>query len=346
VSPAASVLMPVRDAAEFVREALDSILAQTVRDLEVIVVDDGSRDATPDILAEYVARDPRVRLVRQEPRGLAAALNRAAEEARGELLARMDADDVALPHRLERQLGLLRARPRVGVVGSAFRFLGEAGRSVAYPARDADIRRALETYNAIAHPTAVIRAAALREVGGYRLANAEDYDLWLRLAERWELANLSEPLLLYRHHPRQFSVSSIRAQAVGALAVQTAARARRAGRPDPLDGVHDLTASVIERLGLDPEELRLAERGAVLRWVAALAEGGEQAAARELLREESPTRDRALAAQLRLERAKAALRAGRRVRALRHAAVAAALDPPRALRELRRARRPSAVRVA
>jgi hypothetical protein len=340
-----SVVLPVRDAAPYLADAVESVLAQTETDLELVAVDDGSTDDSPAMLERFAQADARVRVFRQPPSGLAAALNRGVAEARAPYLARMDADDVALPHRLERQLGLLDARRDVGVVGSAFRFLGPGGRVVAYPTRDADIRRALAEYNCIAHPTATIRADALRDVGGYRLANAEDYDLWLRLAERWRLANLAEPLLLYRHHQRQFSVSSIRSQAVGALAVQAAARARRAGGADPLDGVHDLSPDVLERLGVDEVSRRAAERSAVLRWAAALAEGGEEAAAAALLAEETATVDRTLSSRFALERAKASLRTGRRGRAVRLAASAAALDPLLVVRELRRAFRRSAVRL-
>jgi glycosyltransferase involved in cell wall biosynthesis len=198
-----SVVLPVRDGERWLREALDSVLAQTYRDLELVVVDDGSRDRTPEILGGV--DDERLRVVRQDAAGLVAALNRGTAEAGGDVIARMDADDVSLPARLERQAALLRADERVGVVGCGVETIDEAGNpqsSWLLPADDAALRRRLLLRNPFAHGSVVIRREALERAGGYRSdygAN-EDYDLWRRIAQGWRLAAVPEVLYRYREH--------------------------------------------------------------------------------------------------------------------------------------------------
>src|SRR5437879_2375502 len=126
MEPRVSVVLPVRDGARFLRDALESVLAQTLGDFELLVVDDGSQDETPEILAEV--RDERLLVLRQERLGLVAALNRGIGAAHAPYLARMDADDVSLPERLERQLAYLDARPQVALVAPGVEAIDEQGR--------------------------------------------------------------------------------------------------------------------------------------------------------------------------------------------------------------------------
>jgi len=167
----------------WVREAVTSVLAQTAGDLELIVIDDGSTDATPEVLADL--RDPRLRLERRPSAGLTRALVRALELARAPLVARLDADDLALPDRFARQRRFLDARPEVGLLGTG--------------AREA-ICRSLIRANPFVHSSVVMRRAALDLVGGYdpSFPVAQDYDLWMRLARVTRLANLPEPLVIRR----------------------------------------------------------------------------------------------------------------------------------------------------
>jgi glycosyltransferase involved in cell wall biosynthesis len=193
--------MGVRDGAAWLPEAIQSVLGQTLADLELIVVDDGSVDATPTQLAEI--RDPRLVVERQARAGLAVALNRALGCARAPLVARLDADDVALPTRLERQRAYLQAHPDVGLLGTAARLVDESGRDVGLvrpPEDDRAIRRALIRRNPFVHSSVMLRRALATSVGGYDASFpvAQDYDLWLRLSALTRMANLPEPLVVRR----------------------------------------------------------------------------------------------------------------------------------------------------
>lgn len=199
-----AVLLPVRNAGPYVAQALLSVLAQDHRDLDVIVVDDGSDDATMAEV-ERVA-DARVRVVKGPGRGVAAALAAGADAADARFLCRMDADDVCLPGRVRAQVQHLRAEPRCGVVGGRFRTISAADRPLPtltrlLPERPGGCRLHLGFANCIAHPTAMVRTQALREVGGYDVSTLfEDYDLWLRLAREWSVTNLPVTVLRYRYH--------------------------------------------------------------------------------------------------------------------------------------------------
>ena len=140
-SPRVSVVMPVRDGERFLREALGSILAQTLEDVELVVVDDGSSDSTPAILEESAGRDGRVRVHRQEPGGLTAALNAGCALAQAALIARMDGDDVMLRDRLERQAAFLDDHPEVALLGGGIVLIDEGGaaRSIASRAASTSI---------------------------------------------------------------------------------------------------------------------------------------------------------------------------------------------------------------
>lgn len=236
--PIVSVLMPVRDGAAFLEDAVSSILGQTLDDLELLVVDDGSRDETPALLALLARGDRRLRVVRQNRLGIVPALQRGLAAARADLIARMDADDIAAPERLHRQVAVL-ADPAVALVGSACEIVDRDNRLLRvqrYPASPAAIRRELVDRNCIAHPTVVMRRAAVMAVGGYRapFAHCEDYDLWLRLSEHHDLVNLEEPLLRYRLHGAQSAWQAQETRILSELGAVAAGRLRRAGEPEPM----------------------------------------------------------------------------------------------------------------
>jgi glycosyltransferase involved in cell wall biosynthesis len=273
--------MPVRDGERFVGEAVESVLGQTLADLELIVVDDGSTDSTPALLAGFARADARVRVLTQAVGGLTSALNAGCALVRAPLIARMDADDVALPDRLERQAAFLDAHPDVALLGGGIVLVDEAGREF-----DREPGRAapdLSVQNELVHGTVVMRADAFRALGGYRLDQSEDYDLWLRFDERHRVAALAEPVIRYRVHSGQFSVTKLGRQALGARCVRAAAVARRAGRPDPLEGVERLDAAVAARLGVSQEEVDRDVIVDAVQWSATLRRVGRDAEAEALL---------------------------------------------------------------
>lgn len=226
VSPLVSVLMPVHNGERYLAGALDSILAQTLRDFELIVVDDGSTDRTPEIIDRYARRDGRVRVYRQENQGIPAARNKCLDLATGRYFAWMDSDDVALPARLQKQVEFMDAHPEVGVCGTWVKTIGAAAGQVwRYPADDATLRSMLVFNPPFANTSTFVRREAL-EAAGLRFdlsfPQAQDYDLWARAAQHTRLANLPEVLVLYRLHPRQ--VTETRSANQAALSGKVRAR--------------------------------------------------------------------------------------------------------------------------
>jgi len=194
--------MGVYNDEEYVSMAIESVLQQELTDFEFIIIDDGSTDRTPDIIEGF--DDGRIRVLENEENiGLTASLNRGLEEARGEYIARQDADDKSIIGRFRKQVNFLDSNPEIAMVGSAAKLIDESGEHL-------DTRRVLcqPTFeniyhtNRFIHGSVMMRRSVLEEVGGYDefYRYGQDYDLWLRLAQRWKLANLSEPLYCLRLH--------------------------------------------------------------------------------------------------------------------------------------------------
>lgn len=211
--PTVSVLLTVYNGDQYLRQAIDSVLAQTFDDFELVVVDDGSTDSTPDILATY--EDPRIDVLHQPNRGRAPALNRGLIRSSGEYIAIIDADDIAVPERLETQVEILESDPTVDVLGSWYERRHEAdpGRTKTEkpPLKDGDLKRVLPTYNPIAHSSVTYRKEAIAQVGGYDigLIACIDYDLWIRLAAAgFTFRTADETLCMIRKHDdRSFDFS-------------------------------------------------------------------------------------------------------------------------------------------
>jgi glycosyltransferase involved in cell wall biosynthesis len=207
VQPEISVVMPVYNSATYLAPAIDSILAQTFRDFEFIIINDGSTDGSQDILTHYASQDQRITVVNRENRGLVPTLNQAIGLAKSDLIARMDADDLSYPERFEKQSAFLRNNPGYVAVGCVTRLIDSEGDPLCSFSKqlahdDIDASHLAGKGGAIVHPAAMFRKSAFDKIGGYRTEciHAEDVDLWLRLAEVGNLANLPDTLFDYRQH--------------------------------------------------------------------------------------------------------------------------------------------------
>lgn len=212
--PRVSILMPVRNEARYLPAALDTLFRQTLTEWELVVVDDGSTDTTPAILAAAALRDPRIRPLRCEGRGLVAALNEGLAACRAPLIARMDGDDISHPRRLEAQAHLLDMDQDTGLAACAFRHFPRPALKqgmLAYEAWQnglhdhAAIMRDLFVESPFVHPSVMMRREILTGLGGYRDCGwPEDYDLWLRMATRGvRFTRLAQTLFFWRDHPER-----------------------------------------------------------------------------------------------------------------------------------------------
>jgi glycosyltransferase involved in cell wall biosynthesis len=202
--------MPIYNGERFLQESIESILRQTYNDFEFIIINDGSRDGSAQIIESYL--DSRIRYTENsENIGVTRSLNRGLAMAVGEYVARMDADDISLPNRLESQVRFLDSHPEVGVLGTGVRLIDEFGHereTLVFPSEHGVLRWVMcFLFNPIPHPSVMTRRSHLEQVGGYKeeLSCSQDYDLWWRMGEVSRLSNLQEVLLCLRKHAGNIS---------------------------------------------------------------------------------------------------------------------------------------------
>jgi glycosyltransferase involved in cell wall biosynthesis len=283
--PKVSVVMSVFNGERYLREAVSSILDQSFSDFEFIIINDGSTDTSGTMLDSYRSTDDRVVVYHQQNRGLTSSLNRGCTGANGKYIARMDADDIAVQDRLQRQVDFMENHPEVGVLGGAIEWINAAGKSLLrcrHPASDQAIKSALVRGDCpLSHPTVIMRKEAFSSVAGYRTAmvDAEDYDLWLRISDRYQLANLDAVVLKYRVHPNQVSVRKCRQQALSNLAARIAASSRRKGNADPFDSGEKVTSSVLTAFGISEAKLKTAAVRGCLSCISSMCQAGEYSTA-------------------------------------------------------------------
>ncbi|WP_180981083.1 glycosyltransferase family 2 protein [Pseudovibrio exalbescens] len=203
-----TVLIPVRNAAPTLMPTLESLKAQTFRDFIIVVVDDGSTDATMDILRAYQKDEPRLHLLKNAGRGISAALNTGLRHIDSPFVARLDADDLAMPRRLRTQVAALRHNSDWVLCGSDVERIDAIGTPrgvLTSPTTPEAIAKRLHEKNCLYHPSIMFRSEAVKRLGGYRsrFDGAEDYDLYLRLSRLWQLGSLPEALTQYRIHDGQ-----------------------------------------------------------------------------------------------------------------------------------------------
>jgi hypothetical protein len=237
--PSISVLTSCFNGAEFLEESIESILGQSFRDFEYILIDDGSSDDTPTILRRYAGRDRRIIVISKENSGLTNSLNVGLGIAQGEWIARLDADDIAMPGRLESQLIFVRKRSEVIAVGSGSIEIDKNGRFIkrqSFPANHHDLVKNLEhLWRFFAHSSAFFSRKQALELGGYRqrLNLVEDWDLWLRMGSAGQIACIREPLVKTRLHLMSICHQNRRVQAIMGLAATICHLRRKAGLSDP-----------------------------------------------------------------------------------------------------------------
>lgn len=211
--PLLSIILPVFNGGKYLRDAIASILSQTFKDFELIILNDGSTDSSLEIIRSLASQDPRIVVVNRENRGLVATLNEGIALAKAAYIARMDADDIALQDRLIQQIQYMADHPQVVALGTGYTLIDEDENLIKSFRPESENNKlqslALERSTPICHPTAIFVKSAFCSVGGYRehAYLAEDLDLWLRLGEIGEIRNLPEVHLYYRQHGASISES-------------------------------------------------------------------------------------------------------------------------------------------
>ena len=234
-NPKVTVLMSVYNGEKYLQEAVDSILGQTFKDFEFLIVNDGSTDKTGKILESY--NDPRIKIINNEKNiGLTKSLNKGLKLARGEYIARQDADDISMPERLEKEVEFLNQNRSAGLVGTDYLIINEKGKVVHIVKclnGSRELRIKLLEGNQFGHGSVMLRRECIGKVGTYReeFKFAQDYDLCLRIAEVYDVANISEPLYKWRIDSKSISVAKKALQDKYALlAIELAKERRQLGK--------------------------------------------------------------------------------------------------------------------
>ena len=249
-----TVAIPVYNQLGFLEEAILSVVEQTYSNLEILIIDDGSQPSVEQYLSAkkaLVIGDPRLKFLRTDQnRGIATALNLGIECARGELFARLDSDDIAYPSRLEAQVACFQENADLVLLGTGANYIDEHQREFLYapaPSGNHHLQELLPKANPFNHPSVMMRLDTLRQIKGYRGGHraifgpregAEDYDLWLGIAEVGEIDNISAPLIRYRVHKNQTSILNLIRTRVAHDVYAELARQRRN------DGAEDLVAAL------------------------------------------------------------------------------------------------------
>lgn len=202
-NPKITVLMPVYNGEKFLREAINSILMQTFKDFEFLIINDGSADKTAHILKTY--NDSRIRIINHKGnKGLISSLNEGVKLAKGKFIIRMDQDDISLPLRLEKQIGFMRDNPDTVVCGTCLKLFDSDNDNIwKVPGDFERIRCLMLFYSVIYHPTVIIRTKIFKKLNFYydkSFSHADDYELWVRIMENFKVSNLEEVLLYRRVH--------------------------------------------------------------------------------------------------------------------------------------------------
>lgn len=239
--PQISVVMPAYNAERYIARAIESVLNQTFRNFELIIINDVSSDKTPSIIKEYQEKDSRVRMINNRKKGLiAGSLNKGIKLARADVIARMDADDVCYPRRLEVQYKLLMKKPEVAVVGANMTIVDEKGKIISkreYPTTSKQLKKVMFRYSPFAHPVVMYRKSVFKELGGYveNIFPCEDIDLWFKIGSKYEFASVSKPLLKYTLYSTSSSHKKVKDVELLGLKVKIDALKKHGYKPSVFD---------------------------------------------------------------------------------------------------------------
>ena len=240
-NPKVTVLMSAYNGEKYLREAIDSILGQTFKDFEFLIINDGSTDKTGEILKSY--NDPRIKIINNNKNiGLTKSLNKGLRLAKGEYIARQDADDISMPERLKKEVEFLERNRNVGLVGTDYFMINEKGKSVHIVKclnGSRELKEKLLEGNQFGHGSVMLRRECIDKVGTYReeFKFAQDYDFYLRIAEVYDVANTSEPLYKWRIDSKSISVAKKALQDKYALLAVELAKERRKLGEDKLQSL-------------------------------------------------------------------------------------------------------------
>lgn len=255
--PKVTVLVPVFNAEKYLKESLESILNQYYKNLELLIINDGSTDNSANIVHSF--SDHRIRLIHNgENKGLIRTLNYGLELAKGTYIARHDADDIAIIDRIEKQVNFLDENPDIDLIGGYAELIDEKGNpftTIQVPTNYEDILKTIYNVNCFIHPSVMYRASTARAIGGYHISAiyAEDYDLWLKFIERSKVVNLAEKLVRYRIHPDQISQKKLKLQRLSANRVRSTAFTRCQQARRLRDGTTLIMPTFLQRLrGVPP----------------------------------------------------------------------------------------------
>jgi len=270
MTPTISVVMPVFNASRYLASAIESVRQQSFSDWELLCIDDGSSDGSRELVQDFVSRDSRIRLVACPHRGIVATLNEGVRLCRAEFIARLDADDLALPNRFQLQLDYLRRAPTLAMMGGAYQTIdaGDCVWKTQYPPQSsAEIRLALQHSNCIAHSSVMIRREILERFQGPYRAHfplAEDYDLWLRMAAEYAIGSCPAIILQYRRDLETTKPERIVQQTLSTLGVQLSNIFRTNGDPDRAADWKQLDQATLLSEGLSQSSVHKSIRRALL----------------------------------------------------------------------------------
>lgn len=215
-TPAISVITPVYNTEKYIAECINSILKQTFKDFELIIIDDCSTDRTWSIVKKFALKDTRIRAFKNKKNlGIAGNRNKGLSKARGKYVVWQDADDVSMPYRLKMQFEYMERHKRVGIAGGYLKFFNEHNPNMGvrkYATDDTTLRSKIFRYSPVAQPAAIIRRQCLVEVGGYNLAYppSEDLDMSFRIGEKYRFGNIPKIMIKYRDHPNSVTYRGLR----------------------------------------------------------------------------------------------------------------------------------------